>query len=210
MPEPVFVPLTLPEHPTSDTVLQCNATKNLAITALERTGLDPDTALHQDTNPNRVLSRYMLPYIENVVDLALELNVRVRAAQENLGVRPDTFGLGSTAAQISQLKLDADIYREMTLVAQDDPDEEQRRYLAGMVYAPMFRGAGFEVPGDDSSPWIDIISVYCRPALYAAAIERADREIKKAQTSARAKPSFGHYVLGAMAIGGLGYMFLKK
>ncbi len=210
MPEPAFVPLTLPQHPTSATVLQCNATKNLAITALERTGLDPDAKLDQDTNPNRVLSRYILPYIENVGELAFELNQRVRAAQESLGVRPDTYGLGSTAAQIRQLKLDLDVYLKITLDIQDHPDDEQRRLLAEMVYAPMFRGAGFEVPGDDTSPWIDIVSVYCRPVLYAAAIERAVGEIKQAQTSARAKPSFGHYVFGAAAIGGLGYMLLRK
>ncbi len=210
MPEPVFVPLTLPPHPTTATVMQCNATQELAITALERTGIDSSIKLDQDTNPNRVLSRFLIPYIENVSALALELNQRIRAAQDNLGIRPDTFGLAATADQIRQLKLDMDVYRKLTLDVEDTPDDDQRRALAEMVYVPMFRGAGFQTAGDPTSPWVNFVSVFCRPVLYAAAIERANRDIKLAQTSSLGKPSFGHYLFGALAIGGLGYVLLKS
>ncbi len=79
-----------------------------------------------------------------------------------------------------------------------------------MVYAPMLRGGGFAVAGDNTSPWIDMVSVYCRPIMYGAAIERADQDIKLAQTGGRTKPGFGHYLFGALAIGGVGYMILRK
>lgn len=209
MPEPELVLLALPDHPTSEDVAACNTTKKQAISALEATGINPDAPL-SDTNRNRVLTRFMRPYLENLQEITRELMQRADLAQELLDKGVERPGLLNTIIQVRKLARELEKYRELAENARGIDDVNQRKFLSEMVYSPIFRGSGHTVPGDDTSPWKDFISLYCRPIIYGAAIERSLVTVPPGALDPSKQPKRGSYALGALVLAGVGLLLLRK
>lgn len=194
--------LVLPENPTSGDVWLCESSLDAAQGQLERTGIDAGIPLHEDLNPNRVLSEFMLPYMDNLQEVTHALLERAQEAQ-NLYLRTeqdiefDHVGLESVVAQIEDLHTDVDWYTETTSDAAEMPADEQRRYLAEFVYMPVFRGGGYAEPGNADSPWEDKTSAWCRPIELGVQLEAATKWHKeKWEKAGKTKP--GRWALGSI------------
>ncbi len=167
-PPQIFVPekadLVLPEHPDQNTTFFCTH-KSTRIYNDLLVGINPNEDVSENNLP-RILSRYMLPYLENVKYISDILLERALWAEHTFLSKPidivfDRHMLKTTVEQIKEYHVEVEAYLQFTKSAESLSDEEQVYLLTDHVLKPMFLGSGFEVIGDDTSEWVTFTAVFC-------------------------------------------------
>ena len=128
--------------------------------------------------PGVLTQAKLAPFVQNLVKVSAELLHRAKLAKSRFLDKPtkvdlDFVQLGTTIKQISRLHQKVLAYQRLVNKAQSVPAGDERTiFLFDFVYAPIFRGSGFQDPEDETSPWIDGLSVWCEPIRLGIALER--------------------------------------
>ncbi len=156
--------LELPQHPDQNTTWFCTSKSTRIFEDLNR-GINPEQAVSDDNLP-RILTRYMLPYMENLKAIADEVLARADEAQAtflvtNTDILLDNHQLTQTIKDIRAYHTAVKAYLHLTTTAASGDDLSQVLFLQDQVLKPVFGGAGFAVIGDENSEWINFNPVYC-------------------------------------------------
>jgi hypothetical protein len=216
--------LELPQHPDQNTTWFCVSKATRIFEDLNR-GINPEQDVSEDNLP-RILTRYMLPYLENLKAIADEVLARAEEAQTtflvtNTDILFDNFQLTQTIKDIREYHKAVNAYLHLTTTAESGDDFSQVQFLNDQVLKPLFGGAGFAVIGDENSEWITFAPVYCDGIKLASDLNKAvEGHIKKwkgmgwnpsSGESIHGKSrSTGGQLLGVLALVGVAVYLSKK
>lgn len=224
-PPEIFVPepanLVLPEHPNQNTTWLCDSKATRIYEDLHIT-VNPNAPWAVD-NTTRILTRYMLPYMENLADITDTLVNRGKAAEEIYVSNPidihfDHDMLVTTLHQIAELHEDVSDYLSLAQSAASLPDVDQEQYLNNHVLKPIFAGSGFAEIGNEDSNWVTFTPLYCEPIKLAVDLDRAvkghilkwEHMGHESGTPEPNKRSLGSEILGVVALAAAGYYFFGR
>ena len=156
--------LKLPQRPNDGHAWTCNS-KRLRVVESLQTGVNPNKDVSEDNLP-RTMTRYLMPYMDNLKFVADNLLLRAKQAEMNflstaIDLQFDRVGLKQTINDIRDYHEDVVKYRQLADSMGSQSDYNQVVYLHDHVMLPVFTGNGFEVIGDENSEWVHFIPVYC-------------------------------------------------
>lgn len=168
--------LHLPQSPDSNDQWFCNSKRQRVAEDL-RTGINPNDPVSEENLP-RTLTRYVKPYLDNLLEVATALRNRAIQAENNflksqIDLEYDYIKLQQVVLEIKRYYADVVQYRKLAVDAGGLDDYNQAIYVNNHVVSPVFEGNGYASIGDEDSEWQTFIPLYCDHLILGKALNEA-------------------------------------